>query len=108
MIVGPDEYHPNAVEHFLKSSTTATAERPPAGRLFDIIALHAYNIGANGGALASIYSKMAPYPRREVWLTETNGGSGNAKRCMHYGRNGWISKMFLVAMRAPGACRTMC
>jgi hypothetical protein len=104
VIVGPDEYHPDAVEHFLRIEHEGLCGRPPTGRLFDIIALHAYNIGADGGALASIYTKLAPYPRREVWLTETNGGTGIPHALMHYERNGWISKVFLVAMRSQVAC----
>ena len=104
VIVGPDDYHPDAVEHFLRIEHEGLCGRPPSGRLFDIIALHAYNIGANGGALASIYEKMAPYARREVWLTETNGGSAMSQALMHYERNGWISKIFLGGMRAQSSC----
>jgi hypothetical protein len=106
VIVGPDEYHPDAVEHFLRIEHDGlpACGRPPTGRLFDVLSLHAYNIGANGGALASIHTKMAPYFRREVWLTETNGGSGMTQALMHYERNGWISKIFLGGMRAQGPC----
>ena len=105
VVVGPDEYHPDAVEHFLKLEQTGHCGRGPYGRLFDVLAIHAYNIQADGGSLRAIFDKMAPYFRREVWITETNGGSGMANALLHFGRNGWISKVFPGDMRAPGPCR---
>ena len=41
VVVGPDEYHPDAVEHFLKLEQTGHCGRGPYGRLFDVLAIHA-------------------------------------------------------------------
>ena len=75
-IVGPDDYLPDSIEHLLHLERDGGCGVPPAGRLFDVIALHSYNIPSGGGVLNTIQATLNDHFRREVWLTETNGGAG--------------------------------
>ncbi len=103
-IVGPDDYLPTSIEHLLRLERDGGCGVPPAGRLFDVIALHSYNIPSGGGALNTIYDTLNLHFRREVWLTETNGGAGLENALRHFERRGWISKVFVGSMRNPGTC----
>jgi hypothetical protein len=103
-IVGPDDYLPASIEHLLHLERDGGCGVPPAGRLFDVIALHSYNIPSGGGALNEIFAAMEGHFRREVWLTETNGGAGLQNALAHFERRGWISKVFVGGIRSPGTC----
>jgi hypothetical protein len=103
-IVGPDDYLPDSIEHLLKLERDGGCGVPPAGRLFDVIALHSYNIPSGGGVLNAIQNTLNDHFRREVWLTETNGGAGLQNALAHFERRGWISKVFVGSMRNPDSC----
>ena len=107
-IVGPDDYLPDSIAHLLNLERDGRANcgLPPAGRLFDVIALHSYNIPAGGGVLNTIQATLNAHFRREVWLTETNGGAGLQNALGHFERRGWISKVFVGSMRNPDTCGT--
>jgi hypothetical protein len=103
-IVGPDDYLPTSIEHILHLERDGGCGIPATGRLFDVIALHSYNIPSGGGALNTIFDALQGHFRREVWLTETNGGAGLQNALAHFERRGWISKVFVGSMRNPGSC----
>ena len=108
-IVGPDDYLPDSIAHLLmlERDGRVNCGIPPAGRLFDVIALHSYNIPAGGGVLNTIQATLNDHFRREVWLTETNGGAGLQNALGHFERRGWISKVFVGSMRNPDTCGTI-
>jgi hypothetical protein len=103
-IVGPDDYLPTSIEHLLRLERDGGCGVPATGRLFDVIALHSYNIPGGGGVLNTIYDIVQQHFRREVWLTETNGGAGLVNALDHFERRGWIGKVFVGSMRGLGPC----
>lgn len=103
-IVGPDDFEPDTIDHFLRLEEIGSCGRGPYGRLFDVLGIHSYNIPENGGALNAMLERLNRYFRREVWLTETNGGFGMANALDQFERRGWISKIFVGSMRNPGPC----
>ena len=103
-IVGPDDYLPDSIAHLLHLERDGACGLPPVGRLFDVIAIHSYNIPANGGVLNQMLDILTQHYRREAWLTETNAGTGITNALAHFEHRGWISKVFLGSMRNPGTC----
>ena len=107
-IVGPDDYRATSLEHVLNIERNgAGCGVPPAGRLFDVVAVHAYNIPSGGGELNLMLQALNQYDRREVWITETNAGFGLLNALDQFERRGWISKIFIGSMRNPGPCSTL-
>ena len=103
----PTTIYPTSIQHMLHLERDGRAECgvPPAGRLFDRDSrCTRNNIPAGGGVLNTIQATLNDHFRREVWLTETNGGDGLQNALRHFERRGWISKVFIGSMRSPDGC----
>jgi hypothetical protein len=102
VIVGPEDNDPSNLHGLLNLEATGNY-----GRLFDIISIHAYNEANSpmGAKLNQFKAVLDLFPRREVWLTETHSSEhGMASALEEFFMRGWLSKIFVFAMRDMSYC----
>jgi hypothetical protein len=107
VIVGPEENDPDALEWYLRAEQqTLPGGIGPYGRLFDVIAIHAYDRSRGGlaGVLTAFKSKIDQAHPREVWLTETNGDIHLQSALDQFMWRGWLSRIFIYRMRDNAPC----